>query len=369
LFVEIKKGNEVLFKSTPHVFTLIDTGETEGADIIGAATETVREECRAELAESLETATGESQEGKTWEELSEAVKEIPILTPEKQEDIDGLALVRFVIENIVFGRMATYHLKTHELFTVAPVDENNAEIDFALPYFNTYRACWQYTPTAYGPRQNYFSPRLKEIGLDCTSAVNFSETRALSIFEYFKKLKLTNVSCSLYYGFNGCTQLQTLEIYGKNGVIAPISMENTFANCKELSEILGDEFDMSGVTNASSAFANCYKLRHIRFKPFTIATSLYFGNCQTLHLSGSTDYDSLISILNGITLDREVAKNITLTFSGAITDFTTDGGFWSCNVWFQDDGTYTLEEGNSVFAEPESLYSAFISKGVTIAIV
>ncbi|MEE0982006.1 MAG: hypothetical protein U0K91_09990 [Acutalibacteraceae bacterium] len=88
LFVEIKKGNEVLFKSTPHVFTLIDTGETEGTDIIGAATETVREECRAELAETLETATGESQEGKTWDELNAVVTDFALI--EKLADESGV---------------------------------------------------------------------------------------------------------------------------------------------------------------------------------------------------------------------------------------------------------------------------------------
>lgn len=78
LFVEIKKGNEVLFKSTPHVFTLIDTGETEGADIIGAATETVREEYRAELLASLETATGENYDSKTWDEMVDTVRDMSI---------------------------------------------------------------------------------------------------------------------------------------------------------------------------------------------------------------------------------------------------------------------------------------------------
>lgn len=80
LFVEIKKGNDVLFKSIPHVFTLIDTGKTEGADIIGVATETVREECRAELAESLKTATGENYDGKTWDDMVETVRDMSIET-------------------------------------------------------------------------------------------------------------------------------------------------------------------------------------------------------------------------------------------------------------------------------------------------
>lgn len=347
------------------------SGEEE-EDPIQPIIDSAREACRSELETALETATGENYDGKTWEELNETVKAIPILTPEKQEDIDGLALVRLVVEtshNI--GKYTDYSITTHPLFTCVPKNAEGKAMNFALPYFNTSRARWQFVSNTSGDRCEYFTSYLKEIGLDCTSAVNLGSAndRYGSIFLNFEKLKLTNVSCNFEGAFFKCGSLRSLEIYGKDGSLKfTSSASKTFSGCSVLEKITGDELDFSAVTNTYDTFRGCNKLRHIRFKPFTINTSLNFGDCNVLHLSGSGDYDNLLSILNGITLDKEVAKNITLTFSTATTDITTDmADFWGCHVWWQDDGTYTLEQGDSVFAEPESLYSAFITKGVTIA--
>ena len=140
-----------------------------------------------------------------------------------------------------------------------------------------------------------------------------------------------------------------------------------FSNCEKLKTI-DCELDFTGQTDTGYTFRNCYMLENLRIKPFTLSTSLDLGTCRYLHNKGVYHYDNLISVLNGITDDKEVAKNITLTFSSEIVDITTDMvTTWDCYVWWQDDGTYTLDEGNSIFAEPMSLYDAFISKGVTIA--
>ena len=91
-----------------------------------------------------------------------------------------------------------------------------------------------------------------------------------------------------------------------------------------------------------------------------------------MHLSGSNNYDSLISVLNSITLDKEIAKNMTLTFSGAITDFTVGMyQFWMKDVYFyESDGLYHSKPpevtGDEVYLETY-LYEAFMNKGVTIA--
>ncbi|MEE0981364.1 MAG: hypothetical protein U0K91_06745, partial [Acutalibacteraceae bacterium] len=119
LFVEIKKGNDVLFKSIPHVFTLIDTGKTEDADIIGIATETVREECRAELAESLETATGENHDNKTWEELNNTVSTLPITSEEQTQALGDWDLIKAYFAEFTQGH--------HHLFSTSPKE-------YRLPY-------------------------------------------------------------------------------------------------------------------------------------------------------------------------------------------------------------------------------------------
>ena len=71
-------------------------------------------------------------------------------------------------------------------------------------------------------------------------------------------------------------------------------------------------------------------------------------------------------------IDREVAKNITITFSSEITDFTQSlpYRFWSIDVCHCGNGLYYLNssevpEGEVYLELP--LYDAFISKGVTIA--
>ena len=147
--------------------------------------------------------------------------------------------------------------------------------------------------------------------------------------------------------------------------------QSAFSACNNL-EIIDCELDFTGQTNVRNTFNSCYKLKHLRIKPFTLSTSLGLGTCRSLHHNDLGDYDTLISILNGITNDREVAKNITITFSNEITDFTVGMyQFWMKNVYFRD-GSYLyyskLEEVEEGYVYLElTLYEAFINKGVTIA--
>lgn len=143
-----------------------------------------------------------------------------------------------------------------------------------------------------------------------------------------------------------------------------------FNSCERL-QTVDCELDFTGQTSTSTMFAGCYRLKNLRIKPFTLSTSIDFGDCRSLHHNDLHDYDSLISILNGITYDREVAKNITITFSTEITDFTVGmTRYWNKLVYTCDNGMYystrsEVPEG-LVYLELE-LYEAFISKGVTIA--
>lgn len=358
LFVEIKKGNEVLFKSTPHVFTLIDTGETEGADIIGTAMETVREECRAELAESLETATGENHDNKTWEELNNTVSTLPITSEEQTQALGDWDLIK--------DYFADYSRPNHSLFS-------SGVRNYRLPYIYTPKMQWLANSTE-------LSSYLVEFGVDVSSAQGiggYSNFNTFANATGLERIVLTG----------NAMQPSLREFMRNNGNLVYLKMEtpsvevleqttgyylHSFRNCSNL-QTIDCELDFTGQTNFGEAFTPLYKLEYFRIKPFTLSTSLNLRFSQRLHISGSADYDSLISILNGITLDEEVAKNITLTFSGAITDFTTNGGFWSKYVYFYgSDGLYhskppEVTEGE-VYLETY-LYNAFINKGVTIAIV
>lgn len=76
MFVEIRKGESVLFRSYPHIFTFADTGGNSENDAIGMAMDSAREERRQELSAILAMATGEPQDGKTWDELKEVVFDV-----------------------------------------------------------------------------------------------------------------------------------------------------------------------------------------------------------------------------------------------------------------------------------------------------
>ena len=137
------------------------------------------------------------------------------------------------------------------------------------------------------------------------------------------------------------------------------------------------ELDFTGQTDTTNMFRGCYKLKDLRIKPFTLSTSLDLGTCKSLHHNDLNNYESLISILNSITYDTELAKNMTITFSTEITDITqgsVNGSpmmhYWNTYVYHCDTGIFYADpsevpEGYAYIELP--LYDAFIVKGVTIA--
>lgn len=372
VLVEIKEDDELLFKSCPHIFTFIQTGDNPEVNVIQSAVDAAKKGCCDDLSSSLETATGEAQDGKTWEELNDDVSKLLIVDEEKQKKIDGFDLVKFSVENTKIGRNGDYSVLTHGLFTTNPKDSAGYNVDFSLPYFNTSKAKWESVSVTTGKRNEYFSQYLKEIGLDCTSSINFSNrnaSNAKSIFEYMKKLKLTNVTCTLYNAFNGCTQLNTLEINGTDGAIKPVTLEGTFRDCNVLIDIVGDEFDLSDLTTTSNAFKGCYILQHIRFKPFTLRNSLDFGDCRYLNMKPHSfpsvaDFSTLISLLNAIPEPEDNDNtDITITLNKGIEE--------SLNMAYvnKDKNTklYSYVPDHSTTESFGALYDAFLMKGVTLA--
>lgn len=371
LFIEIKKGESVLFKSYPHTFTLAETGEGGTGDVISAAVENAQNEYRTDLAASLETATGEDHSGKTWDELNGTVAGLPVLDEVKQEKIDGFDLVKFSVENTKIGRNGNYNIFTHGLFTTDPVDIAGHSVEFSLPYFNTSQAAWEYVGGTTGIRQNYFSSYLKEIGLDCTSAVNFATYKVTaSIFEYMKKLKLTNVSCTLDGAFKRCTELNYLEIHGVDGTVKPMALTHTFYGCSSLIKVSGDEFDLSEIMDMASTFYGCYLFRGLKIKPFTLKCSIDLGDCRYLNVSAQTypvteDYSGIISLLNAIPEPEDNDNsNITITLNSGILD-----SFSTAYVLYDEETRlYSYNSAPDTVEAYIDLYGAFIiMKGVTVA--
>lgn len=350
------------FRSTVAYYGTIEESGCSGTDFAPKHSETifdkVGDEYRIDLAESLGTATGEVQDGKTWDELNETVAGLPVLKEEQTQALGDWDLIKEYFKNCTSASSG--------LFVTAPKDENGNNMYYKLPYIYTPRMTWNQNGGS-------ISPYLTEAGIDITSAKLFGSTSGASPFaaKGIQKWTITgNANApSLQSFMSGSSSL----VYIKMETASETALGNmsnyywgAFRNCTSL-QTIDCELDLTGQSNVNLMFDNCYKLKHLRIKPFTLSTSLNLGTCRSLHHNDLGDYDSLISILNSITLDRDIAKNITITFSNEITDFTTDGGFWNCKVWPQNDGSYTEEEGDTMFAHPITLYEAFINKGVTIA--
>lgn len=349
------------FRSTTAYYGTIEDSGCDGTKFAPKHTETVFESVGhilvSELRTSLETATGENHDNKTWEELNNTVAELPILKEEQTQALGDWDLIK--------DYFADYSGNNHSLF-------QSGVRKYRLPYIYTPKMQW----TA---RATLLSPNLVEFGVDVSSATGIGGYAGFNTFANATGLERIVLT-------GNAMQPSLREFMRNNGNLVYLKMEtpsvevleqttdyylHSFRNCSNL-QTIDCELDFTGQTNFGEAFVPLYKLEYFRIKPFTLSTSLNLRFSQRLHISGSADYDSLISILNGITLDEEVAKNITLTFSGAITDITVGMyQFWMKNVYFRD-GSYLyyskIEEVEEGYAYLElTLYEAFINKGVTIA--
>lgn len=368
MFVEIKKGNDVLFKSIPHVFTLIDTGKTEGADIIGAATETVREECRAELAESLETATGENHDNKTWEELNNTVSTLPITSEEQTQALGDWDLIK--------AYFADYTGGWHSLFRNAPTDNTGANKEYRLPYIYTPKMAW-------AERNCYISTNLLEFGVDVSSAVNLGGGTNVNTFQPLPKLqKLTLTgnenSPSLQYFMYRNSALRYLKMDTPSEEVLkanPKYYETAFHSCSGLVTV-DCELDFTGQTSTKNMFNGCENLRGLRIKPFTLTCSLDVKACKYFIHPELMDI-SLISILNAIPNPEFDGQNagITITYSNEcwVLDTMGNGDLFIMEiigheVYFNPETKLYSWEKQTENSEKTTLFEAFMDrKGVTLA--
>ena len=326
---------------------------------VDIAVNSAKEEYRSELETSIETATGENHDNKTWEELNNTVATLPIISEEQTQALGDYDLVKEYFANYIGG--------WHDLFRGPPRDETGTGIEYRLPYI--------YTPKMKWAEGNYISTDLLEFGVDVSSAINLSGDNSGTFHPLPKLQRLTltgnenNPSCRLFMYKNSALRYLKMDTPSEVVLKAnPSYYDRAFHTCTSL-QTIDCEFDFSYQTNTAGMFDGCTSLKDLRIKPFTLSTSLNLGSCMKLHNNDLLDYGSLISILNGITTDREVSKNITITFSTQITDFTQGMvQFWNCNVFFGGDSGlyYETPPKNEIYLEL-SLYEAFTSKGVTIA--
>lgn len=343
--------------------TVEGTGDISGGEgaggIIQEAVKQAKEEYRSELETSIETATGENYDGKTWEELNNTVAELPIITEEQTQALGDWDLIK--------DYFADYNGKYHDLFSAGVRA-------YRLPYIYTPKMQWR-------ANNCILSPYLVEFGVDVSSASGiggFANYNTFSSATSLERIVLTGnaMQPSLGEFMRNNRNLIYLKMDTPSEEVLKANASyyhSAFNTCTSL-QTIDCELDFTGQGNFTNTFYKAYKLKHFRIKPFTLSASLNLRDCHVLHVSGLDDYDSLISILNGITDDIEVAKNITLTFASTITDIVTgDVRYWSKLVYFRDGSNLYYSEPPEVTGDEAyfelSLYDAFINKGVTIAIV
>lgn len=370
ILVEIKEDGELLFKSCPHIFTFIQTEDDPEVNVIQSAVDAAKKACCDDLASSLETVTGENQDGKTWKELNDTVATLSTITEEQVQALSSWDLIKIYFES--------YRGSSHHLFTMSPKDASGADKFYTLPYLYTPNMRWQANVLM-------FSTSLLEAGVDVSSAVNLGGSgtvRTFSPLPQLQRLTLTgnantpSLDNFMYSNY----ELRYLKMETPSEAVLsanPSYYKRAFYRCERL-ESIDCELDFTGQMATEGMFTNCFRLKDLRIKPFTLATSLDLGGCRELRNTDIDDCRNIIAVLNAITKDQEVAKDMTITFSEYTQVFTQSSGSvveidpWVCTVyWNPANKMYTREEppyieGGEAIVEL-SLYSAFIAKGVTIA--
>lgn len=378
VLVEIKKDGEILFKSCPHTFKFVQSGDRPEVNLIQVVVDAAKKGCCDDLSSSLETATGEAQDGKTWDELNETVSTLPVISEEQTQALGDLDLIK--------AYFADCSRSWHDLFRYAPTDDTGANREYRLPYIYTPKMAW-------AEKNLYISTELLEFGVDVSSAVNLGGGTSKNTFQPLPKLQkliLTGNenSPSLQYFMYQNSALQYLKMDTPSEEVLranPKYYETAFHSCTHLVTI-DCELDFIGQTSTLRMFEGCNNLKNLRIKPFTLSCSLNVSACKYFTHPTIRD-NSLLAILNALSNDKEKNKDITITYSNETWSFETSGvvpgvgvpipiEFISNTVYFTSNidpetdeelGLYTWDRQSEASVET-TLYDAFINdKGVTLA--
>lgn len=369
VLVEIREDDELLFKSCPHIFTFTQTGDNPEVNVIQSAVDAAKKGCCDDLSSSLETATGEAQGGKTWDELNETVSTLPVISEEQTQALGDWDLVKFYYANLVSDYV--------RIFRVAPKDETGADMDYRLPYIYTPKINWGV---------GLISKNLLEFGVDVSSTKsnnigNNEGTRVFSPLPKLQRLVVTgnenSQSLMRFVYQNTALRYVKMETPGEEVLrLNPSYYAQAFYQCSSL-ETIDCELDFTGQTSTTAMFENCNNLVGLRIKPFTLTCSLNVAGCHRFIHPNIKD-TSLLSILNAIPNPKTVGENaeITITYSNYGWTFETMGEEWlfpvefiTTEVYFNSEtGLYSYEK-QTESDEKMTMFEAFEErKGVTLAI-
>ena len=341
---DAKSGD--IWRSATYDATFYSSLDEGSGDPIEVAKNQQREVDRLQLSETLAQLTESDLSGKTWDELIEKTKTLPLKTEQDVIDLRDCTDLRYAFERCT--TLPSILVDTYNLET----DEETAEkIYIRLPYLNTKNMVfniWKPVPASFK-----ISKSIVECGFDVSSCKTISATQNSPFVyaNYLQRTKLTGIRSldCMRYMFYESVGLVEIEL-GDSGT-APEALDSlywqaAFSGCRNLQAITGDPLDMSRGTTYDSMFYKCESLRYVRFKPGTICRDLDLSYCPALikkYEATTDDPGTLLSIINGVRDYTGAEDPITIKFSTFVKSYLSS---WRCTI-DEQTGLYVYSDKNS----------------------
>ena len=331
---DAKSGD--IWRSATYDATFYSSLDEGSGDPIEAAKNQQREVDRLQLSETLTQLTESDLSGKTWDELIEKTKSLPLKTEQNVVDLTNYSALTYAFEHTTTPPSlltGEYKLDKEE-----PDVPESAEVLIKLPYLNTRNVNKFNANTP-------ISNSIEECSFDISSSPRANERYDYGMFQKgranLRKLGLTGVEhiYSLNSMFNNSPVLEEIALYVDGEFIVPNEAyranfyDDAFVGCRRLKNIVGDPLDMSVTTTYSSTFRYCQSLQYVRFKPKTINGDLDLSDCSRLmkgkYGANTDDPGTLLSIVNGVREYNSGMGQITIKFSIFVKDYLTS---WRCEL-------------------------------------
>lgn len=335
----LKDGDKVIWKSIPYTFTLNPTLDDSGKNVVEKAKSEQKEADRTELGEALSDLTGQDLKKADWNELIDIANELPLKTEQNVVDLTNYTALTYAFEHattppsLITGG---YKLDKEE-----SDDPDSPDVLIKLPFLET--------PNAVYGKSTRVSQSVEECGFSVKGSAKTIAGNERSMFNSLggtvaanlKKLTLADFECVVdprgMFNDSGSIEEITLIERGNNAEEYHAAYwYEFFRNCSNLQSILGT-LDMSRGTGYTRTFQKCSKLKHVRFKPFTISHDLDLSDCSGLMKgkcgANTDDPGTLLSIVNGVREYNSGMGQITIKLSAFVKDYLTS---WRC---VKDDET------------------------------
>lgn len=343
LCVQFLKNNEIKWSSFPAKVYFIKGADDSGENVVDKAKTEQRESDRVELSEALTEITSEDLSEESWQGLLDKTKSLPLKTEQNVVDLTNYTALTYAFEHattppsLITGN---YKLDKEE-----PDVPDSPDVLIKLPFLET--------PNAAYSKSTRVSPYVEECGFSVKGSAKTIAGNERSMFNSLggtvaanlKKLTLADFECVVDPRgiFNDCGSIEEITLIERGNNAEEYHTAywyEFFRNCSNLQSILGTPLDMSRGTAYTRTFQKCSKLKHVRFKPFTISYDLDLSDCSALmkgkYGASSDDPGTLLSIVNGVREYRSELGQITIKFSALVKDYLTS---WRC-VQDSETGLY-----------------------------